>query len=185
LVILGFIAFIAIAEFFVIALAVKAIGVVATILVLVLISSVGAYVARRQGLTALKNMNADLQAGRMPTTAVIDGALVAGAGLLLLLPGFLSDLAGMTMLIPPVRRSAANVAKERLNARVAVGVRRAGVNFGTGFGGAAGFQRPSGTTPARGDVIDLDAEEYFVDTPRGELTRETRPDVDPGPGRSR
>jgi UPF0716 protein FxsA len=39
----------------------------------------------------------------MPTTAVVDGAMILAAGLLLLTPGILTDLLGFSLLIPPVR----------------------------------------------------------------------------------
>lgn len=63
----------------------------------------GAWLVRHQGWRALRRVQSELRAGRLPGDALVDGALVVVAGLLLLTPGLLTDLAGIVLLIPLTR----------------------------------------------------------------------------------
>jgi UPF0716 protein FxsA len=63
----------------------------------------GAALARWQGLRALQRIQDDLQAGRMPADAVVDGVLILVAGILLVTPGVITDVVGVALLIPPLR----------------------------------------------------------------------------------
>jgi UPF0716 protein FxsA len=63
----------------------------------------GAVLARWQGMRALRRIQDDLQAGRMPADAVVDGVLILAAGILLVTPGVLTDVVGVSLLIPPLR----------------------------------------------------------------------------------
>lgn len=65
---------------------------------------VGTALARRQGLKVYDRIREEMQNGRVPADAVIDGFLVLTAGILFALPGVLSDVAGIALLIPTVRR---------------------------------------------------------------------------------
>lgn len=64
----------------------------------------GSFLLRWQGGQVLRNVQREVHAGRMPTAAVIDGALVFAAALLLITPGVLTDLLGITLLIPWCRQ---------------------------------------------------------------------------------
>lgn len=79
------------------------IGVLATIGLTFLSSAAGIVLLRVQGIALLQRMRAELTAGRMPGVELGHGALIAFAGLCLLVPGFLSDLIGLLLFIPPVR----------------------------------------------------------------------------------
>jgi UPF0716 protein FxsA len=79
------------------------IGVLWTLVLLVADSILGSVLMRAQGRAAWRRFNAAVQAGRVPAREVIDGALVIFGGALLLTPGFISDLLGLTLLIPPTR----------------------------------------------------------------------------------
>jgi UPF0716 protein FxsA len=81
----------------------QSIGALNTIGLLVLVSLVGAWLARHEGVGVLQRIRQQLDAGRMPTDHLIDGALVLTGGLLLLLPGFISDAVGLLVLFPPTR----------------------------------------------------------------------------------
>ncbi len=63
----------------------------------------GAALARWQGWQALERIRADAREGRVPTGAIIDGVLILAAGIVLVTPGILTDLAGFALLIPPLR----------------------------------------------------------------------------------
>jgi UPF0716 protein FxsA len=63
----------------------------------------GAWLARRQGAKVYQRIQQELDAGRAPTDAMIDGVMIFIAGLLLITPGVLTDLFGITVFIPPIR----------------------------------------------------------------------------------
>ena len=79
------------------------IGVWWTIALLIADSILGAMLMRSQGRIAWRRFNEALQAGRPPAREVLDGVLVIFGGALLLTPGFLSDILGLALLIPPTR----------------------------------------------------------------------------------
>jgi UPF0716 protein FxsA len=74
-----------------------------TLALVILTGVVGAALARRQGMQTLARIQDELSNGRMPGRQLADGALIILAGALLLTPGFLTDLAGIALLIPPIR----------------------------------------------------------------------------------
>jgi UPF0716 protein FxsA len=67
-----------------------------------------------------------MQAGRIPHQEAVDGALVIGGGALLLTPGFISDFAGLLLLIPPTRAVARRLLLGWAQRRVVVRVAAAG-----------------------------------------------------------
>jgi UPF0716 protein FxsA len=92
-----------IAELAVIVTAGRSIGFLPTFVLLVGLSLTGAWLARREGLSAWRRLQLALAEGRMPTVEVADGAMILLAGALLLTPGFLTDVVGVLLLLPPVR----------------------------------------------------------------------------------
>jgi len=79
------------------------IGLVPTLVLLLVVSVAGAWLAKREGLAAWRRFQLALTEGRMPTVEVADGAMILLAGALLLTPGFLSDVIGVLLLLPPTR----------------------------------------------------------------------------------
>ena len=79
------------------------IGVWWTIALLVADAILGSLLARSQGRSVWRRFNEAIQAGRPPAREVMDGALVLFGGALLLTPGFLSDILGVFLLLPPTR----------------------------------------------------------------------------------
>src|SRR5262245_10404448 len=79
------------------------IGVLDMFGLLILVSLVGVIVVKRQGTGAWRRIRADLDAGRVPGASLVDGALILLAGVLLIIPGFVSDAFGALLLLPPVR----------------------------------------------------------------------------------
>ena len=91
------------AELYVLIQVGQAIGVLDTIALLFLISIVGAWLAKREGLGVLRRMQAALNSGRVPGAEIVDGFLILLAAALMLTPGFLTDVAAILLLLPPVR----------------------------------------------------------------------------------
>jgi UPF0716 protein FxsA len=81
----------------------KAVGVLTTLLLLLVFSLAGAWLAKREGLAAWRRFQFATAEGRVPTREVADGAMVLLAGALLLVPGFLTDVLGLLLLIPATR----------------------------------------------------------------------------------
>ena len=80
------------------------IGAAYTILLVLCTGLVGASLARWQGTQALRRVQKEMRQGMIPAGAMMDGVLIFAAGLLLITPGILTDLFGLSLLIPPVRK---------------------------------------------------------------------------------
>jgi UPF0716 protein FxsA len=79
------------------------IGTLQTITMIILTGVLGAYLARREGFAVLRRLQSQLQAGHLPTDELVDGAMILVGGALLLTPGFLTDVLGFALMIPPLR----------------------------------------------------------------------------------
>ncbi|MDF2744117.1 MAG: FxsA cytoplasmic rane protein [Actinomycetia bacterium] len=119
------------------------IGLVPTLILLLVISVAGAWLAKREGLAAWRRLQLALAQGRMPTVEVTDGAMILLAGALLLTPGFLSDVLGILLLLPPTRALARRLAPRIAARRLRRGGRRVVIVDGT-----ARPANPSGSTQA-------------------------------------
>ena len=97
-----------------------AIGVVWTILLLAADSVLGSLLLRSQGRAVWRRFNEALGAGRMPHREVVDGVLVIFGGALLITPGFVTDVLGLILLVPPTRSLVRRLTMRRLGRRVTV-----------------------------------------------------------------
>ena len=88
-------------------------------------SLIGSLLLRSQGRTVWRRFNETLSAGRMPHREVMDGVLVIFGGAFLITPGFLTDIVGLVLLIPPSRAVVRRFVVRRLGQRVEVGMRPA------------------------------------------------------------
>jgi UPF0716 protein FxsA len=100
-----------------------AIGAVWTVLLLAADSVLGSLLLRSQGRVVWRRFNEALAAGRMPHKEVQDGVLVIFGGAFLITPGFITDVIGLLLLVPPtravIRRLAMRVISRRVSMRVA------------------------------------------------------------------
>ncbi len=108
------------AELYVIIEVGQAIGVLPTIAILLLDSVLGAALVRSQGRAVWRRFNEALAAGSMPHREVVDGVLVIVGAALLITPGFLTDVVGVMLLLPPSRALVRRLRVRRLGGRVAV-----------------------------------------------------------------
>src|SRR4051794_10864233 len=92
-----------IAELYVIFKIGDAIGWAPTLGLLVVDSLLGAWLLKSQGRTVWRRFQETMQAGRVPHREVFDGVLVIFGGAFLITPGFLSDIVGVFLLLPPTR----------------------------------------------------------------------------------
>ena len=91
------------AELFVIIQLAGVIGLLPTIALLLIDSIVGTMLMKSQGRAAWRRFNETTGAGRIPAREVADGALIILGGAFLLTPGFITDVIGFVLLIPPTR----------------------------------------------------------------------------------
>jgi len=114
-------------------------GLWPTIALVLVTAFAGASLVRSQGIATLMSVQGRLQQGEMPAQQIIEGVMLAVAGVLLLTPGFMTDALGMLVLLPAPR---AKMAKELMK-RVKVNTMASG-----GFHAQSGFgQSPFGQDP--------------------------------------
>jgi UPF0716 protein FxsA len=111
------------------------IGVLDAMGLLLLISLVGVAIVWKQGASAWRRIRNELATGKVPAAALIDGGLIFLAGVLLIIPGYVSDACGLLLLVPPVRAGARGMLRRRYTVQV------------SGVSGATGS--PSASTPTR------------------------------------
>ena len=119
-----FLAFIVVplAELYVIIQVGQSIGVLPTIAILLADSILGSVLMRSQGRLAWRRFTEATQAGRPPARETLDGALVLLGGAFLLTPGFLTDVLGVALLLPPTRAVVRRVLARRLLKRMVAGM---------------------------------------------------------------
>jgi len=109
----------AIAEIAVLVLVGQAIGVLPTVLLLIAASFAGMWLLRREGTRTLASYQETVRGGRMPAKEMLDSVLLAVAGVLVIVPGFISDVLALALLFPPTRalvtRRLAATAKRRVH----------------------------------------------------------------------
>lgn len=129
------------------------IGILPTLLLILATSTLGAVLLRAQGFAALRQIARESRGGGLPLTALGHAALIGIGGFFLLLPGFVSDVLGILLFLPPVRSLILKAVASH--------------------GSVVVMTRPGRT---RDDVIDLDPAEWRTGPARG-------PDAPPVPGR--
>ena len=80
------------------------IGAFNTVLLIFVTAITGVYFARMEGLNTIRSGFSQLIKNEIPIYEIISGAALAFAALLLIIPGFLTDLLGFLLIIPPTRR---------------------------------------------------------------------------------
>ena len=141
------------------------IGGLEAVSLVILVSMVGAWLVRREGLGVLRKVERRLGEGQLPSRELVDGLLIAVGGALMLTPGFVTDAVSLLLLFPPTRIVVRTWLMNRYRGRVRTTTIGATGDVG-GFRPGAGF--------GDGEVVDV-----------GEATYE-RPDDGPGeisPGR--
>lgn len=137
----------------------RSIGFWETLAIVVGMGFLGSSLARREGLRVWRGWREALEGQRLPERGIVDGMLVLLGGALLILPGLLSDVIGLLLLVPLTRRLLARVIVGRLQHEIecrsvhvapSVAGFRERVTFGPDPGDASG----SGAT-----VIDTTGEE--------------------------
>ena len=131
-----------------------ALGAGPTIAIVLTTGLLGASLAKREGGRVFGEWQASLQRGELPKEGLVSSLLVLVGGVLLVTPGVLTDVFGITMLIPPIRRAFAGVLNRYAEARFQLQPMST-----AGFVGAAASQAWSEASEGGADVIDVEANE--------------------------
>lgn len=115
------------------------IGVFATIGLVILTGILGTVLLRLQGFSVLSRIRSEMDRGQVPDKSLADAAMIALAALFLILPGFISDIIGIALFLPPVRALIRSMIGKRVK-----------------------IVRTTGHTPSssRPDVVDLDPADF-------------------------
>jgi len=161
-----------IAELYVIIQVGQAIGIVPTLVLLLADGFLGAALARSQGRAAWRRFNEALAAKRVPAKEAYDGAAIVFGGALLLSPGFITDVLGLSLLLPPTR------------ALLRRALMRTARTVGPARGAFFVFDRVGGRQPGSGPTVPPRAptqapREYDVEGSAREIPDDA-PELDPG-----
>ncbi len=121
------------------------IGILPTIALVILTAVLGASLLRHQGFGLAVKIRAEMEAGRVPGRELANGAMILVAGVLLLTPGFVTDILGFLLFVPGIRNRVFAFLAKRLTF--------------TATGQAYGSGRPYGENQI-GSTIDLDRGDY-------------------------
>ena len=126
------------------------IGAFPTIFLTIFTALLGGYMVRRQGFSTLMKVRGMVDRGEVPAIEMMEGAVLLVCGLLLLLPGFITDAVGFIFLVPPIRLWLLSAGLQ------GSGIMRPGAPPGTGPGQAHGpdviegeFKREEDEPPSR------------------------------------
>jgi UPF0716 protein FxsA len=98
------------------------IGLLNALAFLLLVSLGGVLIVRHQGLGVIRRVRDQVRAGNLPAADLVDGLLILIAGVLLILPGFVSDFVGLILLLPPTRTFVRRRIQKRYSVRIAARV---------------------------------------------------------------
>lgn len=150
-----------IAELFVIIKVGELIGVLPTLALLLADAVLGSLLLKHQGRGAWRRFNEAIALRRFPGREVADGVLIVIGGTLLLAPGFITDVLGVLLLVPPTRAIARRLLRRMTLARfTVVGIPGRGA-------GPEPFGPPFGPPPPGGRDYDFEATAEEVPTDRG------------------
>jgi UPF0716 protein FxsA len=122
----------------------RQIGVLPTLGLIIASGIAGTMLLRFQGFGVMTRIRGEIEAGRDPSRNLAHGVMILLAGILLLIPGFVSDIIGLLLFVPPIRDLAWRFLSRR-------------INFSADFATMGGFSRQR---PSRDKTIDLDEDDY-------------------------
>jgi len=137
----------------------RMLGVLPTIALLILMAAAGIYILKQQGFSTMARAQRRMQSGEVPAKELMEGLMLALGGLLLVIPGFISDGIAFLLLLPFTRRPLLTLLLR--SGYVKAFDKNSGASSFTQFG--ADWQRRPGFTPNRGRAFE------------GEFTREPTP----------
>ncbi len=132
----------------------KSIGLLPTLVIIIGTGMIGAYLAKKEGLKSWSRIKAALAHGQNPSKEMINGLCILLAGIALCIPGFISDICGLILIIPFVRKHLVPMIARRWQPLSFLGLN-------TQFDNDEDTTEPNAPTPFRhtgddDDVIDVE-----------------------------
>ena len=93
-------------------------GLLNTIGLLIVLSVIGAWLVKREGLSVFRKAQNELVQGQLPERQILDGLLILFGGALMLTPGFFTDFIGFCQLFPPSRILFRTILIKRMSSRI-------------------------------------------------------------------
>lgn len=142
----AFVVFMPLVELYVIVQVGQEVGLITTVVLLLVVSMAGTALVKHEGLRVYSQFMATVRAGQEPTREIVHGVCILAAGVFLLAPGFISDVLGILLLLPPTRVLISKMVLRR--------TRRISTVIQATHSGRR-VER-SGYMPSAGDVIDVE-----------------------------
>ncbi|GAA4871360.1 FxsA family protein [Ferrimonas pelagia] len=128
-----------------------ALGAINTIALVILTAAVGASLVRSQGLSTMMSVQQRLARGEMPGQQIVEGVMLAVAGVLLVTPGFVTDAFGLLVLTPATRAPIARFLMSKMQLRMV----QPG-QFQGGFGQTHTYSESQQDSPLEAPRRDID-----------------------------
>ncbi len=133
------------------------IGAWPTVAIVIVSAWLGAKYVRQQGIATLQSVQTKMAQGEMPSSEIVTGLMLLVAGVLLVTPGFVTDVFGLSLLVPNVRKALANTVQKHIE-----------TNQGSAFGGnahfhASTFTQTSGNTYENEFDSEVKSTDVFAD----------------------
>jgi UPF0716 protein FxsA len=140
------------------------IGVWPTIAIVIFTAWLGAKNVRQQGLATMQSVQTKMAQGEMPSTEIVTGVMLLVAGVLLVTPGFVTDIFGLSLLVPQVRKALGASVQKYIH-----------TNQGNTFGANSHFHS-SGFSQTGGNVYEHEADNSntFSEKPSAVIENEPR-----------
>lgn len=90
------------------------IGAWPTVAIVIVSAWLGAKYVRQQGLATMQSVQTKMAEGEMPSSEIVTGVMLLVAGVLLVTPGFVTDIFGLSLLIPAVRQALASTVQQHI-----------------------------------------------------------------------
>tara|TARA_A200000159_G_scaffold89755_3_gene83255 strand:- start:48019 stop:48576 length:558 start_codon:yes stop_codon:yes gene_type:complete len=151
-----------------------------TIGIVILTAFIGSYFVKREGISTLQTAQAKMQRNEMPGKELVEGLMLVVAGVLLVTPGFITDILGFMFVLPGTRHLLAAQVSKHMKMRVVM----PGAGAGGAGPGASGFntnrqQSPFGSDPFGGTDSPFNTSaKNKDDVIEGEYTDNTQNDED-------
>lgn len=126
-----------------------------TVLLVILSAMLGAFLVKREGVATLAQAQLKMQKGELPAKELGSGLLLLVAGVLLVTPGFITDIFGLLLTLPFTRNRIGEVLFTALNGKIHMSG-----NMGAGGFGAGGFGHGDSNQSAFGQDDDIIDGEY-------------------------
>jgi UPF0716 protein FxsA len=128
----------------------RMLGPVATIGLVLLTGALGAWFARLEGSRVMRRWQEAMARQQLPKDGVIDGFLIFIGGLMLITPGILTDVAGLSMVMPATRRVIAGIVRAWFERQIATGHVQV---YAPGYNGSP--RGPQDVIDVEGEVVEV------------------------------